>query len=58
MNGFEFEASRALKKAIINFKYSYIRIHHFITISMIYGLLEFYRKYALTKDFPEGTPKV
>ena len=41
MHGFEFEASRA-KKAIINFKRSYIRILYFITFSVIYGLLEFY----------------
>ena len=32
------------KKAIINFKRSYIRILHFITFSVIYSLLEFYRK--------------
>ena len=32
------------KKAITNFKLSYIRILHFITFSMIYSLLESYRK--------------
>ena len=43
MYGFEFEAPRA-KKAIINFKRSYIRILHFITFLVIYSLLEFYRE--------------
>ena len=44
MCGFEFVASRVLKKAIINLKFSYVRILHFITVSAIYSLLEFYRK--------------
>ena len=45
------------KKAIINFKRSYIRILHFITFSVIYSLLEFYRKKRAYERPPGRHPK-
>ena len=56
MYGFEFEASRA-KKAIINFKRSFIWILHFITFSVIYSLLEFFRKQRACERSPGRHPK-
>ena len=45
------------KKAIINFKRSYIRILHFITFSVIYSLLEFYRKKTRLRKISRKAPQ-